>query len=634
MNPLQTGIAKTSNFRSGAGPSFADARCGVERTSRQLASPDNAPDYDAQSAARKTAANVIKRETLCVSFVDVVRFSALMHADEEDTFRRWTELREEVVVPLAKQFGGTVVKSTGDGILSTFTDPVEAVRWSREVQTEARRRRQSLALRISLNYCPVLRDHDDLLGDGVNIAARLQSHISSGGVILTQAVMNEISSATEIETRPLGSIKLRNIEEEVSAFELLVDGRYLKSSEGESADLPSIAVMPFANLGADDGDSYFASGVVEDVIVSLSGQRDFTVISRSSTLSFARQAIDPRAIGEVLGVRYLITGTLRRAGKRIVISTSLLVAETGRQLASLRRDFSEDEMFQVQDEIVEMILTQLMPGILSAERQRINRKWPDSFTAYENYLRALDLIGSLERDQFEQAGIHLQRAMDGDQGFSMPFAWAARWYSLRVGQGWSEDPKKDALEAAERAMQAIRIDQQNALAQAVYGHIQAYLFGDFENAIRYLDRARLLNPSGSTPWLLSSVTLASLGRADEGIAAAERALRLSPFDQHLFVNYAFLGTAHYGASEYDEAVKWLTRCLVENPRYTSALRTLAAANMALDRKSEACAAIDRLLELEPSFNLTAYRRAHRLYSDPEQAEVFFRRLQQAGAPST
>ncbi len=574
----------------------------------------------------------LKRDTLCVSFVDVVKFSTLMHANEEDAFRRWTELREDLIVPLIQQFGGTLIKSTGDGLLVTFPDPAEGVRWSREVQTQARRRRQSLALRVSLNYCPVLRDGDDLLGDGVNIAARLQEHVSSGGVILTQAVQNQISGLADIEANPLGPIRLRNINGVVDAYELLTDARNLSKSARESARLPSIAVMPFANLGDDENDAYFAAGIIEDVIVSLSGQRDLTVISRSSTLSFAHQTVDLRTVASVLDVMYLITGTLRRSGKRIIISTALVSAETGQQLASLRRDFTEGEMFQVQDEIVEMILTQLVPGMLSAERQRVLRKWPGSFTAYDNYLRALDLIGSLERETFDEAGVHLTRAIAGDPGFSMALAWAARWHSLRVGQGWSEDSKRDALEAADLAMQAIRLDQQNALALAVYGHVQSYLFGDFEKAISYFDRAQVLNPSGSTVWLLSSVTLASVGRADEGIEAAERALRLSPFDQRLFVNYAFLGTAHYGAGHYRRAIKWLMRCLIENPRYTSALRTLAVTQVALGQLAQARETMGRLLEFEPGFSLAAYRRAHRLYSDPDQAEIFYDRLHHAGAP--
>lgn len=619
--------------RQGRYAAWASDRNGLLRVSHIQSSPaDPVPLFPYRDTGDKRAQTQLRRETLCVAFIDVVGFSALMHADEESTFHRWTDLRDQVVAPLIREFAGTMVKSTGDGILATFPDPVEAVRWSRDVQTQARRRRQSLALRVALNYCPVLRDGDDLLGDGVNIAARLQEHVDAGGVILTQAVENQLSDRLDIETRPVGTLTLRNIREPVSAFELVTDGRRPPLARQKGARLPTIAVMPFVNLGDNERDEYFASGLVDDVIISLSGQRDLTVISRSSTLSFARQTIDPRGVGDVLGVRYMITGTLRRNDTRIVLSAELLETDSGEQLTNLRREFPESDMFRVQDEIVEMILTHLMPGMLSAERQRTMRKWPGSFSAYDNYLRAQDLIGSLERELFEEAGIHFQRAIKADPGFSLPLAWAARWHTLRVGQGWSQDPKKDALEAANLAMQAIRMDQKNALALAVYGHVQSYLFGDFENAIEYLDRAREVTPNSSTAWLLSSVTLASLGRSDEAIAAAERALRLSPFDQRLFIYYAFLGTAHYGAGNYRRAAKWLTRGLVENPRYTSALRTLAATQVALGQQANARETIARLVVLEPGFSLANYRRTYRLYTDPEKAALFYARLEEAGAP--
>lgn len=589
----------------------------------------SAPSRGPASTAGPTAES---RERLCVAFVDVVGFSALMNTDEEGTFRRWRGLREEVVLPLLGEFGGRLVNTTGDGILATFDAAVDGVRWSRELQSAARQRRQGLALRVSLNHCAVLRDGDDLLGNGVNVAARLQEHAPSGGVVLTQNVMDEIGRRPDFEVRPLDRLALRNIGAPVMAFELLTDGRHLCAPVSGQDETPSIAVMPFVNLGGQDEDDYLAAGIVEDIILSLSGQGGLTVISRSSTLAFARQAIDPGAIGSVLGVRYIITGTLNRSGDRISLTAELLDAEAGLSIAGLQRETGSHDIFRVQDELVELALTHLLPDLPPKDRRPARVQRPASLTAYDEYLRALDLIGSLERAPFEAARNHLNRAIDADRRFSLPLAWAARWYSLKIGQGWSDDPRADVSRAADLASRAIRLDDDNALAQATYGHVQSYLFGDFERAMEHLDRACLLNPNSSTAWLLSSVTLSSLGRTDAAVRAAERSLRLSPFDQWLFIHYVFLGIVHYDAGNFGQALAWLSRGLAENPRYTSALRTLAAAHVALGNITEARDVVARLLQLEPKFNMADYQQSHRLYRDPDRAERFRTALLKAGAP--
>lgn len=568
----------------------------------------------------------------CVCFVDVVGFSQMMQSDEDGTYRRWISLRSETLLPLLSDHGGILVNSTGDGVLVTFDRPADAARWVRDVQAESRRRRHGLMLRAALNYCRVLRDGDDVLGDGVNIAARLQEHAPAGGAIMTDAVCQRIADDPDLETRPLGSIALRKMKNPVIAFELVTDGRPAGTVAAARASLPSIAVMPFTSGSGQEADRYFASGIVEDIVSRLSRLSDLTVISRSSTLAFANQPADPQSLAAVLGVRYLITGILRQSGSRYRLSAELLDTRNGEVLASLRRDFADADTFAVQDDIVEAALSHLLPGLRAAEWRRSLRKAPASFTVYDSYLRALDLIGSLEPGPFKEARAHLQNAMEGDPTFSPPFAWAARWHSLNVGQGWSGDATGDAEQAALLAQQAIRLDDLDARALATFGHVQAYMFGNFDTALAYLDRARQANPSSSTAWLLSSVTLSSLGRATEGIEAAERALRLSPFDPRLFQFYVFLGIVHYDAGNLQNAVKWLSMGLAENPRYTSGLRTLAVAQEALGDHDAARAAADRLLRLEPGFSLARYRKAHRLYSDPAHAELFCARLRQAGVP--
>ena len=599
----------------------------VGQTSEQTGRPKSSPDagFNPLDPKQQSSAN------LCVAFVDVVGFSAQMNADERGTFKRWTDMRGAVILPLLARHGGTLIKSTGDGILATFDASQPAVEWSIELQALARQRRQGMALRVSLNFCTVLWDGVDLLGNGVNVAARLQEHASPGGVILTQSVQDEIDGNPAFETVALGPVTLRKIGEIPSAFELKTDGRHQGQQEAQT-HRPSIAVMPFVNIGGRQEDDYLAAGVVEDIVVSLSGHRDLTVISRSSTLAFAHQPISPKEVGAVLGVRYLITGTLRRSGDRLRISALLLDTTSGQQLASLRRDFEAKDMFSVQDEIVETALVKLLPQMQSAERRRAMRKWPASLSGYDNYLKGLDLIGSLKPDDFDTARVHLERAIEIDPSFSSSLAWAARWYSLRIGQGWSHDPVGDSAQAEALSMRALRCDESNALALATYGHVRSYLFGEYAQAMHYFDRAKDANPNSSTVHLLASVTLSSLGRNEEAIQSAERALRLSPFDQWLFIHYVFLGVVHYDAGNFEQALTWLSRGMAENDRYTTALRTMAVTQVALGDETGAHATVAKLLEREPDFRLSRYKDTRKLYSDPKQAELFRLRLRAAGAP--
>lgn len=574
------------------------------------------------------------REVVCVAFVDVAGFSQLMHADEHGAFQRWSGLRDGIVLPALARHGGTYVKNTGDGILATFPSALAGARWALEVQRRARAERQVLVMRIALNLCPVIPDGTDVAGDGVNIAARLQEHAPVGGIILTEAMHAALADYPDMPIRGMGSLRLRKLSMAVTAWALVTDGRAFAASPPgiDHAQVPSIAVLPLANLGGDPADDYFAAGIVEDIVLSLSNLKELTVISRSSTLAFARQNVDAKTIGQVLGVHYVVTGTLHRAAGRLRISTELVDAGSGEVIFTERHQFGETDLFDIQDAIVEATVLRVVPGLQAAERRRALRKRPESFTAYDLTLRALDQIGSLERTPFEEAYGFLDSAIARDPGYAAPLAWSARWHSLRVGQGWSPDPGSDQREAAARAMQAIRLDEHNALALATYGHVQSYLFGDFETGIGYLDRARDTGPNSAVAWLLSSITLGCLGRADESREAVERALRLSPFDQHLFMYYSIMGLAHYDGGDYEQAVSWLYRAHAENPRYTSNLRILAVSLAAAGRLQEAQGIVGELREMQPGFRMATYRRTLRPYADETATQLFYDRLRLAGAP--
>jgi adenylate cyclase len=260
------------------------------------------------------------------------------------------------------------------------------------------------------------------------------------------------------------------------------------------------------------------------------------------------------------------------------------------------------------------------------------RKKPENFSAYDHTLRALHILNSLDKNTFMQARDYLQKAMEEDSDFAMPIAWAARWYSLSVGQGWSADPAADKAKAVELANRAIDQDPQNALALATYGYLQSFLFHDYDSALVYFERALAACPNHSLAWFLSSPTLSYVGRAQEAIKHAEQALRLSPLDQNLFSFYSALNLAHYAQGSYEEAVKWGKLSASENPLYTANLRYLAAALAALDRLDEAHSAAATLMQREPDFRLNTFGKTLQPFRGLEMSARYIQHLRKSGLP--
>jgi adenylate cyclase len=396
--------------------------------------------------------------------------------------------------------------------------------------------------------------------------------------------------------------------------------------------LPSIAVLPFQNLGGERDDDYFGDGIVEDMIVSLASLRELLVISRASTLRYRGEQPDLREVGEALGVRYVLMGSVRRSPRLVRVSTQLCDVQSGASLWGERTEVPPGELFDVQDDIVRRIVAGIAPHVREAELRAALRKRPDSFTAYDYTLRALDSINSLDYPRFMQAYDFLRRAIAEDSNFAMPVAWAARWHSLYVGQGWSANREEDRNKATTLAAHAIVLDRQNALALATYGHLRSFLFHEYDVALVYLERALAACPNSSLAWISSSPTLAYIGRSDEAVHHAEHALRLSPFDRELYYYYGVLCLAHYANGDYAQAVKWGRMSASENPAYTANLRYLIAAVAALGRVGEAQELARELLRLEPDFRLAEWEQTRQPFRNAESKAKYIDALTKAGLP--
>ena len=398
-------------------------------------------------------------------------------------------------------------------------------------------------------------------------------------------------------------------------------------------DRPSIAVMPFRNVGRNSLDDYFAQGLAEDIVMSLAGLRELFVISRNSTISYSGSLEDVQSIGRALGVRYILTGTVRRQDERARVSALLRDADTGAALWAETVDASLIELFNFQDEVVGKVVAGIAPNVERAELERSMRKRPENFSAYDHTLQALHLIFRLDKEAFYKARDFLEKAIAADPNYAMPFAWAGRWHNLCVGQGWSADVVGDTSAALRLAATAVQLEPSNALGLATYGHLQAFLRRDYDCARLYIDKALTASPSSPLVWALGSITSSFVGENSEAIQRALNAIRLSPLDRSSFYLHGVLGLAYYVNADYDNAVKWTKISAGENPRFSANLRILVAALVAAGRVPEARNVVRDLLGIEPNFTLAKYRSGRLAYKDAELGQRFLAHLHAAGVPN-
>ncbi|MBD3625936.1 MAG: hypothetical protein HUJ24_11310 [Rhodobacteraceae bacterium] len=578
------------------------------------------------------------RQLLCVVFADVAGYSALTSRDETGTHTMLRRFISDVIEPETERFGGSIVRTLGDGILMSFLSASAAVEWSLSVQgrvvdgrTGKTARFPGLSIRVAVHICEVIRDGDDIYGDGVNVTKRLQESIAPDGIIISEELYHATKKSLKLEVRNLGYLTLKNISDPIRAYEVLRpdsdDKHGLKRTRQE---LPSIAVLPMQNLGIDEEFKYFADGVVEDIIVSLSSLKELLVISRASTLAFGPGTTDPREVGRVLDVRYVLMGTLRRSATKIRLSVSLADTSTGEVIFSDRSEFNHSDLFETQDRIVEHIVSLIAPNVRASERVKALRKPPDNFTAYDLTLKALHLMTELSKDSYDEAFRHLKAAMELDPEFAMPVAYAARWHCIYIGQGWDDSRERYVASARELASRAVNLDRQNALALAAYGHVKSYLEKDYDTALVFLDRAREMGPSQSIAWVLSSGTLCYIGRAEEAVEHAMHGLRLSPNDPDAFQYYDFLCLAYYLNRDFENAIIWGERSYAEKPDYTSNWRLMAVSNAAAGRLDRARLFGSKIKERDPSFEIEPFMAEFCPFREADDREMYADHLRTAG----
>ena len=570
------------------------------------------------------------------------RLAAILAADVRAATKDAAKSQHAAMQEALARFQGRPVDHPGDGLIAEFASIVDAVECAVFIQ-RTRAREERLELRIGVSLGDVLVDGERRSGDTIAVAARLPELVESGSIAISGTAHDQVVTKLRYGWETLGDHPIATVQQPVLVYRMVDPELARSAAQQEQARAtpmlrhvhgvhrPSIAVLPFREYDLRGESSYFADGIVEDIIGALASLPDLFVISHSSTLAFRGVNVDVRAAGEKLGVRYVVSGGVRRAGERIRTVAELCEAETGGILWTERVEGSTNEVFALQDRLAERIVTTLAPHVRQAELQRALRKHPESLDAYDFVLRGLDLLYRLRREEFEQAYDMFQRAIELEPGYATPYALSANWYSIRIGQGWSVNPVEDVEAVNRLATAALQRDAFDTRALALCGHVRSFLFRDYDGAVVLFQRALSGSPNSAEAWLWSSPTYSYIGEGVEAVRRAEQSLRLSPFDSHVFLNHTALALAQYTAGDFDSAVTAGRRAITENPRYTAALRIFAASLVAAGRIEEARSVSRTLLEYDSTFGVEAFCRTHP-YKDPVRREMLALHLRSAGLP--
>jgi adenylate cyclase len=564
------------------------------------------------------ASDQVKRKLAAILAADIAGYSRLMGADETGTLARLKQYRRELIDPKNKQYHGRVVKTTGDGILIEFPSVVDAISCSIEVQQGMRERNadispeKRLEFRIGINLGDVIVEGRDLYGDGVNIAARLEGLAEPGGISISQTVLNHARGKIAFEIEDLGEQALKNIVRPVHVYRLLLNSSRgdvaSRSSEPQLAlpDKPSIAVLPFQNMSGDPEQEYFADGMVEEIITALSRFKWLFVIARNSSFTFKGRAVDIKEVGRRLGVRYVLEGSVRKASGKVRITGQLIDAVTGTHLWADRFERDLIDIFALQDEVTVAVVSAIQPKLLQTEIEMAARRRPENLTAYDFYLRAMQQFYLATREGVAEAIRLAHRALELDPRFGVMAALASVCHMRNVIWGYAADPQFERNEAVRLLRLALSIDDSDPEALALSSLASAFMVGDCESEIEMADRAVALNPNSYIAWFCRGWVYKIAGLPEEAVGSFERAIRMSPIDPLLHHSFGGIGFAFIELRRFDEAIVAGKKAQRQNPFYSQAYRCLASAFAHLGRDAEAREAAARLLEVDPTFTISAW----------------------------
>jgi adenylate cyclase len=549
-----------------------------------------------------------------VVMADVVGYSRLMEADEAGTLAAWKERRTSILEPTIRTHGGRIVKLMGDGVLIEFGSAMHAVAGALEIQrkmteanipvTDVRR----IVLRIGINLGDVIGEAGDIYGEGVNIAARLESLAEPGGVCISAKVHEEVRGKLSSIFEDMGEQTLKNIARPIQVYRLRA-GSAIEAASPQLPDLslpdrPSIAVLPFQNMSGDPEQEYFADGMVEDITTALSRLRWLFVIARNSSFTYKGRAVDVKQVRRELGVRYVLEGSVRKAGTRVRVTGQLIDSSTGAHLWADRFDGELENIFDLQDQVTASVVGAISPKLEQAEIERAERKPTQSLDAYDYFLRGMSAFHQFTQASNEAALALFYRVIELDPRFAAAYGMAARCYMQRKGFGWVADPVREIGETRRLAAMAAELGRDDAVALSAAGMALSVVAGDLDDGADLIERALVLNPNLAWAAHFSALTKAFLGDPSPAIEDVARAMRLSPQDPQMFAMQSTTALAHFIAGRYEEALSWAETALRQRSNFLMALGIAAASGALVGKAEQSRKAMARLREINPALRIS------------------------------
>jgi adenylate cyclase len=575
-----------------------------------------------------------ERKLVAILAADMVGYSRLMEVDEPGTLARLKTHRLELIDPAIAKHRGRIIKTTGDGLLVEFQSVVDAVQCATEIQTRMARRNadvspaRAIQFRIGINLGDVIVEGDDIFGDGVNVAARLEALAEPGGICVSAAVRDQVGGRLDTAFDDLGEQSVKNITRPIRVYRVARSGQDAAQSDtgtGKAGTKPSIAVLPFANMSGDPEQEFFADGLTEDIITELSRFRDLLVISRNSVFVHKGKPVKVQEAAREFGVDYVVEGSVRKAAGRVRVTVQLIDAQTDTHIWAERYDRELKDIFAIQDEVTAAVVATVSGRVEAAAHERGARKRTENMAAYECVLAGKILHHRSSRE----ANAEAQRLLDRAIALDPKYAHAHAWKGCVIGQswiwGWCPDKELALKQVAQELEIALVLDDNDPDVHRVLAALNV-TFDNLDKASYHQQRALSLNPNNDVIVVQQGELLTWLGRAEEGIDWIRRAMRLNPYHPERYWNH--LGRAQYTARAYADALESFSR--IARPDHTHHA-FLAASSAQLGNKTAAAAHAREVTSLEPSFAINKHL-ATLHYKDAADREHYREGLIKAGLP--